>query len=182
MTTLISREKLSKNCWMKNSWKCCGFKLFSCWQLWFHEKNCPKIVGWKTREDFGVLSKLNFWTKIWCFELSYLHGFLSNTTVLRMKSNSFILAIGMSMILVGGPRRKTCSPPPSRFKKKFKLFMCKIDSKSTAWMLKTFKTSKEDENWQVFPSKRNNFLKGKVAWPLEFSRNIFRRLLDFNWQ
>ena len=22
------------------SWKCCGFKLFSCWQLWFHEKNC----------------------------------------------------------------------------------------------------------------------------------------------
>ena len=40
-STLISRE----NCrffWLKNSWKCCGFGLFSCWQLWFHEKNCQK--------------------------------------------------------------------------------------------------------------------------------------------
>ena len=38
---MISRE----NCrffYVKNSWKCCGFGLFSCWQLWFHEKNCQK--------------------------------------------------------------------------------------------------------------------------------------------
>ena len=49
---------------LKNSWKCCGFGLFSCWQLWFHEKNCQKNLGWKTRENVGVLSKLNFWTKI----------------------------------------------------------------------------------------------------------------------
>ena len=52
----------------KNSWKCCGFGLFSCWQLWFHEKNCQKKIGWKTRENVGVLSKLNFWTKIWLFK------------------------------------------------------------------------------------------------------------------
>ena len=31
---------------VKNSWKCCGFGLFSCWQLWFHEKNCLKN-SWK---------------------------------------------------------------------------------------------------------------------------------------
>ena len=40
-STLISRE----NCrffMVKNSWKCCGFGLFSCWQFWFHEKNCQK--------------------------------------------------------------------------------------------------------------------------------------------
>ena len=37
-------------------------------QLWFHEKNCQKIFGWKTRENVGVLSKLNFWTKFWIFE------------------------------------------------------------------------------------------------------------------
>ena len=42
-STLISQEKLSKIFWVKNSWKCCGFGLFSCWQLWFHEKNCQKI-------------------------------------------------------------------------------------------------------------------------------------------
>ena len=45
-STLIFRE----NCrffWVKNSWKCCGFGLFSCWQLWFHEKNCEKKFGWK---------------------------------------------------------------------------------------------------------------------------------------
>ena len=52
----------------KNLWKRCGFRLFSCWQLWFHEKNCQKKIGWKTCENVGVLSKLNFWTKIWLFE------------------------------------------------------------------------------------------------------------------
>ena len=53
---------------VKNSWKCCGFELFSCWQLWLHEKICQKKIGWKTRANVGVLSKLNFWTKIWHFE------------------------------------------------------------------------------------------------------------------
>ena len=54
--------------WVKNSWKCCDFGLFNCWQLWFHEKNWQKRFGWKTRENVGVLSKLVFWTKIWLFE------------------------------------------------------------------------------------------------------------------
>ena len=45
---------------MKNSWKCCGFGLFSCWQLWFHEKNCQKKFGRKTRENVADLeSKIN---------------------------------------------------------------------------------------------------------------------------
>ena len=44
--------------WVKNSWKCCGFGLFSCWQLWFHEKNCQKKFGWKTRENVVVLDIL----------------------------------------------------------------------------------------------------------------------------
>ena len=43
---------------VKNSWKCFGFGLFSCWQLWFHEKNCQKKFGWKTRENVGVLDFL----------------------------------------------------------------------------------------------------------------------------
>ena len=41
---------------MKNSWKCSGFGLFSCWQLSFHEKNCQKNFGRKTRENVWVLS------------------------------------------------------------------------------------------------------------------------------
>ena len=40
-------RKLSNFFGVKNSWKCCGFRLFSCWQLWFHEKNCKKKFGWK---------------------------------------------------------------------------------------------------------------------------------------
>ena len=56
-------EKIVDFFWEKNSWKCGGFGLFSCWQLWFHEKNCQNNFGWKTRENVGVLSKLNFWTK-----------------------------------------------------------------------------------------------------------------------
>ena len=35
-------RKLSNFFGVKNSWKCCGFGLFSCGQLWFHEKNCQK--------------------------------------------------------------------------------------------------------------------------------------------
>ena len=61
-------RKLSIFWGVKNSWKCWCFGLFSCWQLWFHEKNCQKNFGWKTRENEEVWSKLNFWTKIWLFE------------------------------------------------------------------------------------------------------------------
>ena len=56
LTTLISGEKLSKKFWVKNSWNCCGFGLFSCWQLWFHEKNCQKILVEK------LVKMLWFWT------------------------------------------------------------------------------------------------------------------------
>ena len=34
----------------------------------FTRKIVKKKVGWKTLENVGVLSKLNFWTKIWIFE------------------------------------------------------------------------------------------------------------------
>ena len=56
-STLISRE----NCrffWEKNSWICCGFGLFSCWQLWFHEKNCQKNL------DEVLVKMLVFFVKI----------------------------------------------------------------------------------------------------------------------
>ena len=45
---------------------------FSCWQLWFHEKNCQKKCGGKTCENVGVFSKLNFWTKVALFLTSSL--------------------------------------------------------------------------------------------------------------
>ena len=38
--------KITRKIWIfyikkkKRSWKCCGYKLNSCWQLWFDEKNC----------------------------------------------------------------------------------------------------------------------------------------------
>ena len=60
MTTFISREKLSKKSWVENSWKCCGFQLFSCCRLWFHEKNWVKM--------FGFLVKIEFLDKNWLFE------------------------------------------------------------------------------------------------------------------
>ena len=42
-------EKIVDFSGVKNSWKCFGFGLFSCWQLWFHEKNCQKKLGKKLR-------------------------------------------------------------------------------------------------------------------------------------
>ena len=50
---------------VKNSWKCCGFGLFSCWQLWFHEKNCQKNLGWKTREMLGFCQNWIFGQKFY---------------------------------------------------------------------------------------------------------------------
>ena len=70
-STLIFRE----NCRflrVKNSWKYCGFELFSCWQLWFHEKNCQKKIwaknSWKCWgfvkiEFFG--QKIDFSNSVW---------------------------------------------------------------------------------------------------------------------
>ena len=57
-------EKIVDFFGVKNSWKCCGFGLFSCWQLWFHEKNCQKNFWVKN------LSKLNcffFFFKIYFY-------------------------------------------------------------------------------------------------------------------
>ena len=45
-------RKLSIFWGVKNSWKCCGFGLFSCWQLWFHEKTCQKNLGEKLVKMF----------------------------------------------------------------------------------------------------------------------------------
>ena len=85
-STLISREKLSKKFGVKNSWKCCGFGLFSCWQLWFHEKNCQKKFWvknswkcwrfalfscwelWFPEKNCKILSKLNVGQTILLFE------------------------------------------------------------------------------------------------------------------
>ena len=50
-------RKLSILFRLKNSWKCCDFRLFSCWQLWFHEKNC-RFFWWKIRENVVVLALL----------------------------------------------------------------------------------------------------------------------------
>ena len=47
----------------KNSWKCCGFGLLGCWQLWFHEKNCQKNLGEKLVKMLGFCQNWIFWTK-----------------------------------------------------------------------------------------------------------------------
>ena len=54
--------------WVKNSWKCCGFGLFSYWQLWFHEK-----VGWKTHENVGFFVKIEFLDKNLTFRIVWTH-------------------------------------------------------------------------------------------------------------
>ena len=62
----VQKFNLSIFFWVKNSWKCCGFGLFSCWQLWFHEKNCQKKkTWWKTRENVGSFVNIDL---NWFFE------------------------------------------------------------------------------------------------------------------
>ena len=50
---LCFSEKIVDFFGVKNSWKCCGFGLPSCWQLWFHEKNCQKNLGEKLVKMLG---------------------------------------------------------------------------------------------------------------------------------
>ena len=73
-STLIFRE----NCQflgVKNSRKCCGFGLFSCWQLWFHEENCQEKCGWKSRENGWVLVKIEFLDKNMTFRMVCPHDY-----------------------------------------------------------------------------------------------------------
>ena len=68
---------------VKNSSKCCDFGLFSCWQLWFHEKNCQKDLGEKLVKMFEFCrnwifeQKFDFSNSVWseeegCFNLEFL--------------------------------------------------------------------------------------------------------------
>ena len=72
-------EKIVDFIWVKNSWICCGFGLFSCWQLWFHEKNYQKKFGWKIRENVAVFfvkiefldKNLTFWIVCICYSCTF---------------------------------------------------------------------------------------------------------------
>ena len=75
---------------MKNSWKCWGFAHFSCWQLWFPEKNCK------------VLSKLNFWTKIWLFELCVSEA---SFHLLALKLLEYLSRLPKCFSLIGKKRK-----------------------------------------------------------------------------
>ena len=57
-------EKIDDFFWVKNSWKCCGLGLFSCWQLWFHEKNCQKNLAEKLVKMLGGCQNWIFGQKI----------------------------------------------------------------------------------------------------------------------
>ena len=84
---------------MKNSWKCCGFGLFSCWQLWFHEKNCQNNFGWKTRENVGdlhflVVDNIDFPRKLQIFvKIEFLDKSLTFRIVCRYKKKSSLASI-----------------------------------------------------------------------------------------
>ena len=51
LTSLISREKLSKYFPLKNSWKCCSFVLFLAVDNFDFTRKIVKKIGWKTREN-----------------------------------------------------------------------------------------------------------------------------------
>ena len=56
-------RKIFELFWVKNSWRCCGFGLFGCWQRWFHEKNCQKKNGVKNSWKCWGFVKIEFLDK-----------------------------------------------------------------------------------------------------------------------
>ena len=87
-STLISSENCRFFGW-KNSWKCCDFWLFSCWQLSFHEKNRKK----KLSEN---LVKLLGFCQNWI--LGQKFDFSNSVYSNRFKSNSNLINSGSSLI------------------------------------------------------------------------------------
>ena len=70
-------RKLSIFFSVKNSWKCYGFGLFSCRQLWYHEKNCHKKIWVKNSWKCWGSVKIEFLDKNLTFRIlcsiSYFH-------------------------------------------------------------------------------------------------------------
>ena len=58
--------------WVKNSWKWCGLGLFSCWQLWFHEKNCQKKIWVKNSWKCWGFVKIEFLDKNLTFRIVWI--------------------------------------------------------------------------------------------------------------
>ena len=77
-STLISRENW-RFFWAKNAWKCCGFGLFSYWQLWFHEKNYQNFFLVKNSWKYWGFVKIEFLDKnltfriVWLFNAFFLY-------------------------------------------------------------------------------------------------------------
>ena len=73
-------RKLSIFFWLKDSWKCCGFGFFSCWQLWCHEKNCQTNDWVKNSWKCWGFVKIEFLDKnltfriVWKCELNFFDG------------------------------------------------------------------------------------------------------------
>ena len=87
-------EKIVTKIWVKNyAWKCCGFGLFNCWQLWFHEPfflsfNCGKTKAQKRR----------FFTTFFCcsmfFDKKDLLFWPLKSGACQIKQKFFTLALG----------------------------------------------------------------------------------------
>ena len=52
-------RKIVKKIWEKYSWKCWGFALFSCWQLWFPEKIVKFCQNWIFGQKFDFSNSVN---------------------------------------------------------------------------------------------------------------------------
>ena len=82
-------RKIVKKIWVKNSWKCCGFGLFSCWQLWFHEKNCQKNLSEKLVKMLGFCQNWIFGQKFdFSNSVSYIHSSLASLGLLLLMSRA----------------------------------------------------------------------------------------------
>ena len=85
---------LGENCrffWVKISWKCCGFGLFSCWQLGFHEKNCQKKIWVKNSWKCWGFVKIEFVDKNWTFRIVWPPFKVGYRMISSLKKNLFAL-------------------------------------------------------------------------------------------
>ena len=75
-------EKIVEFLGVENSWNCCGFGLFICWQLWFHKKIVKKYLGDKLVKMLGFCQnwisgqKIDFSNSVIYYILAFIILFL----------------------------------------------------------------------------------------------------------
>ena len=100
--------------WVKNSWKCCGLGLFSCWQLISRGKLSKKNFGWKTREIEFLDKKFDFSNSVILWKLRHRKKKNFGITLFFRTIGEILRKITSTVTITGSLLFSTVTDPNTR--------------------------------------------------------------------